>query len=71
MPPNSAGATFATTSCSSALALASSSGGYGAALDRLLDQRHAGLVERSIVVQRSYGWRCETEVTFSEYGERG
>lgn len=43
----------------------------GALLDRLLDERHAGLVERTIGVLRAHGWRTETEVTFSKWGERG
>jgi transcriptional regulator with XRE-family HTH domain len=43
----------------------------GAALDRLLDERHAALVERCVNVLRGYGWRTEVEVTFSVYGERG
>jgi transcriptional regulator with XRE-family HTH domain len=43
----------------------------GAALDRLLDERHASLVERAIAVMARRGWLSEIEVTFSEYGERG
>lgn len=43
----------------------------GAALDRLLDQRHAALVERVIGVLNASGWKCLTEVTFSKWGERG
>lgn len=43
----------------------------GAALDHLLDERHAALVEASIAVLRANTWRTEAEVTFSEYGERG
>jgi transcriptional regulator with XRE-family HTH domain len=43
----------------------------GASLDRLLDERHAALVERALRHLRRYGWRTEVEVTFSEYGERG
>ncbi len=43
----------------------------GAALDHLLDERHAELVETSIAVLRANAWRTEAEVTFSEYGERG
>lgn len=42
-----------------------------AALDRLLDARHAELVETTIGILRSHGWRTEAEVTFSEFGERG
>lgn len=43
----------------------------GAELDRLLDEGHArlvGLVAREL---HQRGWQVETEVTFSEYGERG
>jgi transcriptional regulator with XRE-family HTH domain len=43
----------------------------GAAADRLLDERHAWLVERAITVLRARGWLVLPEVTFSEYGERG
>lgn len=43
----------------------------GAALDRILDERHAALVERAIAVLRSRGWETAAEVTFSTYGERG
>jgi hypothetical protein len=43
----------------------------GAALDRLLDQEHAALVEQVVVQERRWGWQCEAELTSSEYGERG
>jgi transcriptional regulator with XRE-family HTH domain len=43
----------------------------GAALDRLLDEEHAAMVERGAVLIAGYGWAVPTEVTFSEYGERG
>lgn len=43
----------------------------GAALDRTIDEKHARLVERTIAVLRSFGWQTESEVTFSDYGERG
>ena len=43
----------------------------GALLDRLLDEEHAGIVEAAVGAVRRYGWSVETEVTFSEYGERG
>jgi transcriptional regulator with XRE-family HTH domain len=43
----------------------------GAGLDRLLDERHAALVERCVAVLRNQGWRTEVEVTFSVFGERG
>jgi transcriptional regulator with XRE-family HTH domain len=43
----------------------------GAAADRLLDERHAALVERTLAVFRRRGWLAEVEVSFSEFGERG
>lgn len=43
----------------------------GAALDRLLDERHAGIVERVVAVLVSAHWQTLTEVTFSKWGERG
>ena len=43
----------------------------GAALDRVLDERHAGVVERAVSVLRGLGWQTQAEVTFSEFGERG
>jgi hypothetical protein len=43
----------------------------GAAADRLLDERHAALVERAIGRLERRGWRCEPEVSFSIFGERG
>ena len=43
----------------------------GAELDRLIDQDHAALVERVVDVLRNLGWTVLTEVTFSEFGERG
>lgn len=43
----------------------------GAELDRLLDERHAAVVDQGATVLRAYGWPVLTEVTFSEYGERG
>jgi hypothetical protein len=43
----------------------------GAAIDRLLDERHARLINESIVVLGGYGWSSRTEITFSEFGERG
>jgi transcriptional regulator with XRE-family HTH domain len=44
---------------------------HGEALDRLLDEAHAGIVERFVRRLRSAGWESAVEVTFSEYGERG
>ena len=43
----------------------------GAAADRLLDERHAALVERCVAVFRTRGWQVAVEVSFSQYGERG
>jgi len=43
----------------------------GAAADRLLDERHAALVERAIGVFVQRGWETAVEVSFSEFGERG
>jgi transcriptional regulator with XRE-family HTH domain len=43
----------------------------GAAGDRLLDERHAGLVELGGRVFAQHGWANHFEITFSEYGERG
>lgn len=43
----------------------------GAAADRILDERHAALVERAVAVFRRRGWTTAVEVSFSEYGERG
>jgi len=44
---------------------------HGEALDRLLDQTHAGLVERFVDLVRVTGWEVAVEVTFNVYGERG
>jgi hypothetical protein len=44
----------------------------GAEIDRLLDERHASVVEQGAAVVRSYGWpTLLLEMTFSEFGERG
>ncbi len=43
----------------------------GAAIDRLLDERHATMVNEAINVVDGLGWSTQTEITFSEYGERG
>src|SRR5437867_2303355 len=43
----------------------------GAAADRLLDERHAAMVERTISILRQRGWSTEAEVSFSGFGERG
>jgi hypothetical protein len=43
----------------------------GAALDRMLDEEHANLVAKVVVLLRDLGWTVELEVTYSEFGERG
>lgn len=43
----------------------------GAALDRLLDERHAQVVERTVAALRRFAWLVEPEFTFSEWRERG
>jgi transcriptional regulator with XRE-family HTH domain len=43
----------------------------GAALDRLLDERHAELVGGTVRRLRSLGWQCEVEVSYSLFGEQG
>jgi transcriptional regulator with XRE-family HTH domain len=43
----------------------------GGDLARLLDEGHAALEERTVALDRRYGWTPMVEVTFSRYGERG
>lgn len=43
----------------------------GPGIDRLLDARHASIVEASVLNLRSRGWDPHVEVTYSIYGERG
>jgi transcriptional regulator with XRE-family HTH domain len=43
----------------------------GDGLDRLLDGRHAAVVEEVVRVLRAARWIVATEVTFNEFGERG
>lgn len=43
----------------------------GATADRLVDERHAALVERALRVYVKRGWQAAVEVTYSEWGERG
>lgn len=44
---------------------------HGAALDRLIDGRHARFVALVVAMLRGLDWIVEIEVSFSEYGERG
>jgi hypothetical protein len=43
----------------------------GALADRLLDERHARIVERIVAVLVARGWAVDVELSFSEFGERG
>jgi transcriptional regulator with XRE-family HTH domain len=43
----------------------------GEQLDRLLDEAHAGLVDRVVVMLRALGWDVAVEVSFAIWGERG
>jgi transcriptional regulator with XRE-family HTH domain len=43
----------------------------GEGLDRLLDTRHARLVDLVLDILTSNSWEVETEVSFNVYGERG
>ena len=43
----------------------------GEALDRLLDEAHAHLVDAFVVLLRASGWEVSVEVSFSIWGERG
>ena len=43
----------------------------GAAADRLLDERHAALVERVVKLFERRRWETAVEVSFSRFGERG
>lgn len=43
----------------------------GGQLDRLLDARHAAIVERVAALLRARGWEVAAEVSFNEYGDRG
>lgn len=43
----------------------------GEALDRLLDESHAAIVEAVVRELRACGWELAVEVTFSTRGERG
>ena len=43
----------------------------GGELDRLLDERHARLVEQAATVYGGHGWQSVAEVTFQHFGDRG
>ena len=43
----------------------------GPGLDRLVDARHAALVDASAVRLQRLGWGVSPEVSYSEFGERG
>lgn len=43
----------------------------GGALDRLLDEGHAAIVQRVAAMLRESGWTVIAEATYSIYGERG
>lgn len=43
----------------------------GEALDRLLDEAHARLVDAFVLLLRACGWDVAVEVSFSIWGERG
>lgn len=43
----------------------------GGDLARLLDRRHAGLVEQLVALLGELGWETAVEATFNEFGERG
>ena len=43
----------------------------GEGLDRLLDQAHAGIVDRFARLLRAAGWEAAVEVTFNVFGDRG
>lgn len=44
---------------------------HGAEADRLIDERHAALVERVVRLFTARGWEVFVELSFSEFGERG
>jgi transcriptional regulator with XRE-family HTH domain len=43
----------------------------GAALDRLLDERHAALGARVVAELRAHAWEAQVEVSYARYAERG
>ena len=44
---------------------------HGAGLDRMIDERHAALVDATVRWLAGAGWAVAVEASFSEYGERG
>lgn len=44
---------------------------HGEQLDRLLDEGHSAIVERTVSLLRVSGWEVAVEVSFSIWGERG
>jgi transcriptional regulator with XRE-family HTH domain len=44
---------------------------HAEALDRLLDEAHAGIGDRFVRQLRTAGWETAVEVTFNVYGDRG
>jgi transcriptional regulator with XRE-family HTH domain len=44
---------------------------HGEQLDRLLDEAHAAIVDRTVSMLRATGWEVAVEVSFSIWGERG
>lgn len=43
----------------------------GGAIDRLLDERHAGLSGAMAVLLSDWGWQVKSEVTYNHFGDRG
>lgn len=43
----------------------------GERLGRLLDERHARLQDRFVLMLEGFGWIVRVEVSFNEYGDRG
>jgi transcriptional regulator with XRE-family HTH domain len=43
----------------------------GESLDRLIDERHAAIVDEVVRIYRAAGWEVAVEASFSIYGERG
>jgi len=43
----------------------------GEGIERLIDGRHAAVVEEVVRILRAAGWTVATEVSFNEFGERG